>query len=103
MKTKTIEYLGHEFEYDDSCTRSWRWQKRMSSPDRGAQLRALTQLLCGRDEYYAYVLGTDDPISYEEYEALTDDERDALGEECGDLMPGLFEAILAEMDQTAKN
>lgn len=59
---RTIEFQGIEVEYDDRCARSWKWQKAIASGDESRAIRAVEQLLCGRDEEYADALcGNDDP------------------------------------------
>ena len=87
---KTIEYMGHEFEYDETVTKSWKWQKAVASGDPARSTRAIERLFCGRDEEYADVLSGIDPDS--------DELDDAM-----DKMAGLMAAIMAEIGGTAKN
>ena len=59
---RTIEFQGIEIEYDERCTKSWKWQKAVASRDEARAIRAVEQLLCGRDEEYADRLcGNEDP------------------------------------------
>lgn len=59
---RQIEFQGVEIEYDERCTKSWKWQKAVASGDPARSLHAVEQLLCGRDEEYADMLcGNDDP------------------------------------------
>ena len=59
---RTIEFQGIEIEYDERCTKSWKWQKAVASGDEGRAIKAVEQLLCGRDEEYADALcGNEDP------------------------------------------
>lgn len=54
---RTIEYNGVEVEYDERRTKSYKWQKDVMSGDMSRGMRAIEQLLCGRDEEYAEMLG----------------------------------------------
>lgn len=54
---RTIEYEGHEFEYDATCMHSWKWTKAIASGDSVRGINAIDQLLCGRSDEYADVLG----------------------------------------------
>ncbi len=53
---RTIEFKGVEVTYDERCTLSWKWQKAVASGDQSRGVRAIEQLLCGRDEEYADLL-----------------------------------------------
>jgi hypothetical protein len=96
---RTIEYQGVTVTYDDRCPKSYKWVKALNSGDEARATRAISRLLCGRDEYYAYLLSSDEQISYEEWEALPEDELDAsMG-----AMAGLLAAVMEDIGQTAKN
>lgn len=56
---RTIDFRGVKVEYDDSCTKSWKWQKAVASGDMSRTISAIERLLCGRDEEYADALGDD--------------------------------------------
>lgn len=59
---RTIEFEGAEFEYDERCVKSWKWQKAINSNDSTRVMGAVERLLCGRDEEYADILcGNEDP------------------------------------------
>jgi len=77
---RTIEYKGVEVTYDERCTKSWKWQKAVASGDPARSIRAIEQLLAGRDEEYAEALGDD-----------------------GDAMLGLLTAVMEDMGGAAKN
>lgn len=84
---RTIEYKGMEFEYDERCPKSWKWQKAVNSGDEARIMVAVERLLCGRDEEYADMLcGNEDP-----------EDLDTSGAEMG----GLIQAIVE--DCNAKN
>lgn len=53
---RTIEFEGIEVEYDEKCTNSYKWQKSVMSGDLAKGMRAIEQLLAGRDEEYADLL-----------------------------------------------
>lgn len=96
---RTIEYKGVPVAYDERCMKSYRWQKAVNSGDSGRTTRAIARLFCDRDEYYAYAIGVDEPMSYEDWlkqgDDLLDDSMEAMGE--------LLGAIMEDMGQTAKN
>lgn len=96
---RTIEFKGITVEYDERCVKSYRWQKAMNSGDPQRSTKAVSRLFCGRDEYYAYLLSADEPLAYEEWEALGDDALDASMDVMGDLLT----AVVEDMGQTAKN
>lgn len=96
---RNLEFNGITVEYDERCVKSYRWQKAMNSNDSGRSTRAVSRLFGGKDEYYAYLLGAEKPISYEEWEKLGDDVLD----ESMDAMGELLAAVLDDMGQTAKN
>lgn len=87
---RTIEYKGHEFEYDERVTKSWKWQKAVASGDTARSVAAIERLFCGRDEEYADVLSGLDQDS--------DELDDAMDE-----MAALMQAIMEELGGTAKN
>lgn len=96
---RTIEFNGISVEYDERCPKSYRWQKAVNSGDPARSIGALSRLFLGKDEYYAYLLSADEPITYEEWEKLDDDALDVSMEEMGKLLG----AVIEEMGQTAKN
>ena len=87
---RTIEFKGHEFDYDETVTKSWKWQKAVASGDVARSVGAIDRLLCGRSDEYADVLSGHDPGS---------DELD----ESMDAMTDLVQAIMTELGGTAKN
>ena len=96
---RTIEYKGIEVEYDERCMKSYRWQKAMNSGDSERSTKALARLFADKDEYYAYALSADEPMSYEEWLTSDDDWLDTSM----DAMAELLQAILEDMGQMAKN
>ena len=87
---RTIEYKGHEFEYDETVTKSWKWQKAVASGDISRSVSAIDRLLCGRSDEYADILSGNDAGSDELDESMDD-------------MTALVQAIMAEIGGTAKN
>lgn len=71
---RTIEFEGAEFDYDERCVKSWKWQKALSSNDSTRVIGAVERLFTGRDEEYADVLcGNDDPDGLDtSFEKLTE-------------------------------
>lgn len=103
---RTIEHMGVKVEYNERCVNNWRWQKAVASGDGARGARAIERLLMGRDDYYAYALGTEDPVGVEEWDAMGADAQDELldeVEDSGTLLRGLLEAVLSDAGQTAKN
>lgn len=85
---RSIEFRGITVEYDERCTKSWKWQKAVASGDGSRAIKAIEQLLCGRDEEYADLLcGNDDP-----------DAPDTAA----DVMQELLAACVADLNE-AKN
>ena len=83
---RTIEFRGIEVEYDERCTKSWKWQKAVASGDMPRIIKAVERLLCGRDEEYADLLsGNDDPDS-------PDESADAMQELIGACIADLSKA-----------
>lgn len=99
---RTIEYNGVKVEYDERCVKSYRWQKAVNSGNPKRSANAMSRLFAGRDEYYAYAIGTENPMGYDEWAALSDDELDLLDDNL-DAMGGLLSAVVEDMGQTAKN
>lgn len=85
---RTIEFRGIQVEYDERCVMSYKWQKAMNSSDSARSMRAIEQLLCGRDEEYADLLcgGSADDL---------DTSMEAMTE--------LLAAVVEDMGRTAKN
>lgn len=54
---RTIEYRGVEVAYDETRPLSWKWNKALASGDQARGMRAISDLLCGRDDEYADELG----------------------------------------------
>ena len=96
---RNLEFKGITVEYDEHCVKSYRWQKAMNSGDSGRSTRAVSRLFDGKDEYYAYLLSAEKPMSYEEWAKLDDDVLD----ESMDAMGELLAEVLEDMGQTAKN
>lgn len=96
---RTIKFRGVDVEYDERCIKSYRWQKAMNSGDAERSTRAVSRLFAGKDEYYAYLLSADVPLSYEEWLKLGDDELDASMDTMGELL----KEVLDDMGQQAKN
>ena len=97
---RTIDFKGTSVQYEEKCVMSYRWQKALNSGDEARGLKAIERLFCGRDEYYAYAIGTADPMTYEDWLAAGDDvfldgSMDGMGE--------LLQAVMEDMGQTAKN
>lgn len=96
---RTIEFRGVAVEYDERCIKSYRWQKAMNGGDSEKSTKAISRLFAGKDEFYAYALSADEPMSYEEWlnddGDWLDDSMDAMGE--------LLATVLDDMGQTAKN
>lgn len=77
---RTIEYKGITVDYDERCTKSYKWQKAVMSGDTARGIRAIERLLCGRDEEYSELLGDD-----------------------ADEMQALIAACMADMTSAEKN
>ena len=56
---RTIEFEGVTVEYDERCTKSYKWQKSVMSGDMSRGMKAIESLFAGRDEEYAEQLGDD--------------------------------------------
>ena len=56
---KTLEFHGVNVEYDETCIKSWKWQKAIASGDDAKILAAIERLFCGKDEEVADALGDD--------------------------------------------
>lgn len=74
---RTIEFRGIEFEYDDHCTKSYKWQKKALSGDMGRALTAIEDLFAGRDEEYAEKLGDDAEAMQELIASVVADTNEA--------------------------
>jgi len=96
---REIEHNGVKVAYDERCVMSYRWQKAVNSGDPGRVTKAISRLFGGRDEYYAYAIGADDPMGYDEWEAMGEDFLDGDMDGMGDLIA----AVMEDMGQTAKN
>lgn len=96
---RTIEFKGVSVAYDEYCVKSYRWQKSMNSGDPERSTKAVARLFAGKDEYYAYAIGADEPMTYEEWLKMGDDFLD----ESMEAMSELLAAVLEDMGQTAKN
>lgn len=77
---RTVEFEGIKVQYDETRTKSYKWQKKAMSGDPGRTMSAMEELLCGKDEEVADQLGDD-----------------------ADAMSRLFEAVLADIGSKAKN
>ena len=87
---RTTEFKGHEITYDDTVTKSWKWQKAVASGDLARSVNAIDRLLCGRSDEYADMLSGNEPGT-DELDASMDD------------MTELVQAIMEELGGTAKN
>jgi len=85
---RTIKFEDKEFEYDERCIMSYKWQKAANCGDPSRSTRAVEQLFAGRDEEYA--------------EALSD-SGDADMDNAMDKMGQLMQAIMEDMGRIAKN
>lgn len=85
---REIEFHGITVEYDERCTKSWKWQKAVASGDMARITKAIEQLLCGRDEEYA--------------DLLCDNEDPDAVDTSADLMQELIGACIMDM-APAKN
>lgn len=56
---RTIEFKGVKVEYDETCVKSWKWQKAVNSGDGAKGVEAINRLLMGKDEEVAEQLGDD--------------------------------------------
>ena len=56
---RTIEFRGVTVEYDETCIKSWSWQKAMASGDDVRGFAAIGRLLMGKDDEVAEQLGDD--------------------------------------------
>lgn len=56
---QTIEFRGVTVAYDETCTKSWKWQKAIASGDDAKIVSAIERLFCGKDEEVADRLGDD--------------------------------------------
>ena len=74
---RTIEFRGMTFEYDDRCTKSYKWQKKALSGDSGRALVAIEDLFAGRDEEYAEMLGDDAEAMQELIAAVVADTNES--------------------------
>lgn len=96
---RTIEFRGVSVEYDERCVMSYRWQKAMNSGDPERSGKAIERLYAGKDEYIAYALSADKPMSYEDW---LNDDGDWLDESM-DAMADLLAVVIDDMGQAAKN
>lgn len=96
---KSITFKGITVEYDERCLRSYRWNKAIGSGDQARSSKAVERLFCGKDEYYAYVLSDENPMSYEEW-LETDDSL--LDDFMGDFAD-LLKAVMEDAGQLPKN
>ena len=78
---KTIEFRGHEFEYDEKVPKSWKFQRALAKmPEQEQVFFAADAVLLGRADEVAEALG---------------DDIDAMGE--------LLTAITEQVGAPAKN
>lgn len=96
---RTIEFNGVSVDYDERCIRSYRWNKAIGSGDQARSSKAVERLFCGKDEYYAYVLSVDEPLSYEEWLRKDDDLLDDFMGDFADLL----KAVMEDAGQLPKN
>ena len=86
---RSIEFRGITVEYEEKCLLSYKWQKAANGGDQAKAMRAVEELLMGRDEEYADAL-----CDNEDHDAL-DTSMDAMGE--------LLKAVMEDMGRKAKN
>lgn len=96
---REITFNGVTVAYDERCVKSYRWQKAVNSQDPARTTKAVARLFDGLDEYYAYAIGAEEPMGYEEWleqgEDFIDGDMDKMGE--------LLAAVMEDMGQSAKN
>ena len=56
---RTIEFQGHTIEYDETCIKSWKWQKALASGNDAKGVAAIERLFMGKDEEVADLIGDD--------------------------------------------
>lgn len=56
---RTIEFQGHAIEYDETCIKSWKWQKALASGNDAKGIAAIERLFMGKDEEVADLIGDD--------------------------------------------
>ena len=57
----SIEFRGKTVEYDETCPKSYRWQKLVNRND----IRAIEDLFLGKDEEVAQLFGDDADVMQE--------------------------------------
>ena len=74
---RTIEFKGVKVDYDETCIRSWKWQKAVNSGDPARSVAAIERLFAGKDEDIADALGDDIEVMGELLAAITADNTKA--------------------------
>lgn len=70
---RTIEFKGITVEYDETVSKSWKWQKAVASKDEAKTVAAIERLFLGKDEEIADQLGDDINVMGELLAAITQD------------------------------
>ena len=70
---KKIEFRGVEVEYDETCVKSWKWQKAINSGDSARGMKAISRLLLDKDEEVADQIGDDFEVMAELVAAIMDE------------------------------
>lgn len=74
---RSIEFRGKTFEYDETRTKSYKWQKKLAAGGQEGAMSALEDLLCGRDEEYADMLDDDAEAMQELVAAMVADNNES--------------------------
>ena len=74
---KTIEFHGVTVEYDETCIKSWKWQKAIAAGDDKKSVAAIERLFLGKDEEVAELLGDDIEVMGELIKEITETTRSA--------------------------
>lgn len=54
---RTINFEGHEIEYDETCIKRYKWQKALASGDPARMVSAIESLFAGKDEEVSEIVG----------------------------------------------
>lgn len=74
---RKIKFRGMEFEYNERCTKSYKWQKKVASGDTSRGIAAIEELFDGRDEEYADMMGDDADAMQDLIAAVVADSNEA--------------------------
>ena len=70
---REIEFKGVKVQYDETCLKSWKWQKALASGEDKRGVAAIERLLLGKDEEIADQLGDDIDVMGELIAAIIGD------------------------------